>query len=329
MEQIFESDRIRYVRVSPLLIGDYLVMVNDMEHVRRYFDGDLRPYTEEDERRWVRDKLAEGACVFSMLEKETGEFIGNIELMGPTAAEGELGVALTARKQDRGLGTEAVGAMVRYGTERMGLRRIFLRTDPGNARAIHVYEKCGFREYDRRDGRVFMELLRPRPPLDITIKMPETAEELRGKAYVHWRGWHDAYPGLVSQAYLDRLTLEKCRQLALDRPECVLIAKDGGRVVGFVGFGDRGEEAPDTGEIFALYVLREYYGTGLGRRLMEAGLEQLRRFPSVCLWVLRENARAVRFYRKCGFVPDGAELVSPRVGAAEIRMVRQNTVPIE
>ena len=43
--------------------------------------------------------------------------------------------------------------------------------------------------------------------MDIEIKKMETEEETRGKAYVHWRAWHEAYPGLVSQEYLDRLTL--------------------------------------------------------------------------------------------------------------------------
>ncbi|MBQ4436754.1 MAG: GNAT family N-acetyltransferase, partial [Clostridia bacterium] len=93
------------------------------------------------------------------------------------------------------------------------------------------------------------------------------------------------------------------------------------RVVGFVGYGDRGEEAPDTGEIFALYVLPEYYGKGVGRQLMEAGLEQLMEYPQVCLWVLKENRRAIRFYEKSGFCPDGEEMFSPTVAAAEIRMV--------
>ena len=36
------------------------------------------------------------------------------------------------------------------------------------------------------------------------------------------------------------------------------------------------EEVGDTGEIFALYVLREYYGTGAGRLLMEEALRLLR-----------------------------------------------------
>jgi hypothetical protein len=38
----------------------------------------------------------------------------------------------------------------------------------------------------------------------------ETEDEIKGKAYVHWRAWHEAYPDLVSQEYLNQLTLEKC-----------------------------------------------------------------------------------------------------------------------
>ena len=159
-KQIFESDRIRFVEISERLIPDYLVMVNDIEHVERFLGGQHEPYTEEQERRWVNTKLAERAPVFSMLEKESGDFIGNIELMDPTDAEAELGIALTAEKQDRGYGTEAVVAMTRYGLERLGLKRIFLRVDPANARAIRVYEKCGFRAYGRTETHISMEFTR-------------------------------------------------------------------------------------------------------------------------------------------------------------------------
>ncbi len=157
--------------------------------------------------------------------------------------------------------------------------------------------------------------------MGIILKKMETEEEIRGKAYVHWAAWHEAYPGLVSHEYLQKLTLERCEKIAFAWQDHLIIAKDGDRVVGFVGYGDRGEEAPDTGEIFALYVLPEYYGKGVGRQLMEAGLEQLKEYPLVCLWVLKENRRAIRFYEKSGFCADGEEMLSPTVAASEIRMV--------
>ena len=73
MKQIFESDRIRFVEVSALLIKDYLVMVNDIEHVGSFIGGWHEPFTEEQEIKWVREKLEAKAPVFSMLEKESSE----------------------------------------------------------------------------------------------------------------------------------------------------------------------------------------------------------------------------------------------------------------
>ncbi len=148
----------------------------------------------------------------------------------------------------------------------------------------------------------------------------ETEEETMGKAYVHWRSWHATYPGLVSPAYLNALTLEKCEEIARRWPDNILVAKDGVRVVGFVGYGESTEDA-GAGEIYALYVLPEYCGTGVGLTLMRAGLERLGAYPRVYVWLLKENRRAFRFYQKCGFSPDGKEKLSPSVDAVGIRMV--------
>jgi ribosomal protein S18 acetylase RimI-like enzyme len=86
------------------------------------------------------------------------------------------------------------------------------------------------------------------------------------------------------------------------------------------------EELPEAGEIFAIYILEEYYGTGVGQALMQAGLDELD-YPVVALWVLKDNKRAIRFYEKCGFRLDGREeeikLGSPIV---EVRMIRNGTL---
>ena len=156
--------------------------------------------------------------------------------------------------------------------------------------------------------------------MGIVLKKMETDEEIKGKAYVHWKSWHEAYTGIVSQEYLDKLTLEKCEKMAFSWPDNIIVAKENGNVIGFVCYGDRGEEAPDVGEIFALYVLADYYGKGVGRKLMDVGLEQIKHFSQVRLWVLKENRRAIRFYEKCGFQPDGTEMTSPNISATEIRM---------
>jgi len=53
---------------------------------------------------------------------------------------------------------------------------------------------------------------------------------------------------------------------------------------------------------------------------MDVGLEQIKQFSQVRLGVLKENRRAIRFYEKCGFQPDGTEMTSPNIAATEIRM---------
>ena len=158
MTTVFTSENIRFVRVSEELVPDYLAMVNDWERVGKLIGSRRDPISEEKECRWVQKKLAENAALFSMLEKDTGAFIGNIELMDIADGARELGIAITAAMQDRGYGTEAVRAVVEYGMDTLGLDRVFLKVFPDNARAIRVYEKCGFREYDRTESDVFMEV---------------------------------------------------------------------------------------------------------------------------------------------------------------------------
>ena len=156
--------------------------------------------------------------------------------------------------------------------------------------------------------------------MKITLKKMETPEEIRGKAFVHWKSWHQAYPGIVSPQALEKLTLERCEEIAFNWPDNLIIARNGEQVIGFVGYGHRDEEPEGTGEIFALYVLEEYHGTGIGKKLMEAGLRQLKDCPEICLWTLKENRRAIRFYHKCGFREDGREKLNDYLKAVEIRM---------
>ena len=159
--------------------------------------------------------------------------------------------------------------------------------------------------------------------MDIIIKKIETEAEINGKGYVHWKSWHEAYPGIVAESYLDKMTLEKCEQIAHSGIDNNWIAKDGEEVVGFITFGDcRDEDLAGAGEVFAIYVLEKYYGKGVGSLLMEKALEEMNDREKVALWVFRDNPRAIAFYRRFGFLPDQEERVflldEP---AATIRMV--------
>ena len=166
MKTVFESENIRFVEVSESLVDDYLVMINDVENVQRYIRRTYtprEPFTGEQEIGWVNEQIREKTIVFSMMEKKNDSFIGNISLMNPDDYAAELGIAVTAAKQDSGYGSEAIPAILAYGFDTLGLKKITLKVNPENARAIHVYNKCGFREYDRTYEHIFMEAYNKQP----------------------------------------------------------------------------------------------------------------------------------------------------------------------
>ncbi len=158
MEKVFESERIIYVRPSFDLVPDYLEMVNDIENVAKYIGERRTACTEAEEIDYIKDKMDKDATMFSMIEKSTGKFIGNIEFFGRKDDEAEWGIVITASMHEKGFGTEALKRSVEYGFEELKLNRIYLGVYVDNPRAIHVYEKCGFKEYDRNDVDVFMEI---------------------------------------------------------------------------------------------------------------------------------------------------------------------------
>ena len=155
------------------------------------------------------------------------------------------------------------------------------------------------------------------------IKPMESEEEIEGKGYVHYKSWHETYTGLIDAHYLEGTTLEKCVGIARRWPDNIIVAKDGERVIGFAGCGAyRDETLPGHGEVFAIYVLKEYHGQKVGYELMNAALERLSAYQKVAVWVLKGNDKAIRFYKRYGFRFDGGSaddmLGSPNT---ELRMI--------
>lgn len=143
MEKVFESERINFIKISKDLIGDYLKMVNDpavATKIRRepiYFSYD-------DEVKWIEGKLAKKANIYSMIEKKTGDFVGNIDFVKIDGKEAEVGIAITPEKQNLHFGTEALKALIEFGRNQLGLESFYLNVLDENSRAIHCYEKVGF-----------------------------------------------------------------------------------------------------------------------------------------------------------------------------------------
>ena len=164
MNVIFESENIIYVRPSFDLVPQYLEMVNDIENVAKFIGERRTLLTEQDEIDYIKDKMDKDATMFSMLEKDTREFIGNIEFFNRVDDEAEWGIVITSKMQNKGYGKEALRRSVEYGFNELNLKRIYLEVYANNPRAIHIYENCGFKEYDRTDVDVFMEIIKDECP---------------------------------------------------------------------------------------------------------------------------------------------------------------------
>ncbi len=91
---------------------------------------------------------------------------------------------------------------------------------------------------------------------------------------------------------LAELSVERRARQWRDWPP--LLAESGDVIVGFVSVG-ASRDADADGELFAIYVDPDYWGSGVGRKLIAAGEERLRELGHVeaILWVLADNpARA-------------------------------------
>jgi len=142
-EIIFESENIIYIKLSEKLIDEYLIMVNDFE-VAKQISHKVKKYTYDEELEWVKSKLAENALCYSMIEKQTGNYIGNIEIMNIIDNIGEIGITITPKMQNKHYGTEALKSILNYGYNKLNLSGFDLNVYKTNEKAIHCYKKIGF-----------------------------------------------------------------------------------------------------------------------------------------------------------------------------------------
>lgn len=131
--------------------------------------------------------------------------------------------------------------------------------------------------------------------VSIRHAVPDDAE---GIAEVHVASWRSTYRGIISDAFLDGLTVEgraRSWRWTFAHPndhEVIFVAEDNGRIIGFANGGkNRNPEYPHGGEVYAIYLLKEYHGRGIGKRLFAAVADALKRsgYDSFMLWVLKDN----------------------------------------
>lgn len=137
---------------------------------------------------------------------------------------------------------------------------------------------------------------------------PGTFEDAPAIARVHVDTWRTTYAGIVPDEHLAKLSYERSQSrwqehLSEHPEQATFVAEEPpGRVVGFTSCGAIREPVGDVdGELYGIYILKEFQGRGIGRALVRQVALHLAEqgFHSMALWALKENP-ACGFYERMG-----------------------------
>jgi RimJ/RimL family protein N-acetyltransferase len=120
-----------------------------------------RKQTREEEAKWLANQITgiEGGSIISVVAEAGGRLAGNSSVTRgsykDTKRHGYLGIAISKKHRDRGIGLEMMRSLIKE-SRKAGLKTIELEVFANNPRAIHVYERIGFKEA----GRIPKKMLR-------------------------------------------------------------------------------------------------------------------------------------------------------------------------
>ena len=135
-------------------------------------------------------------------------------------------------------------------------------------------------------------------------------EDAAGIAKVHVDTWRTTYAGILPDEHLANLSYERREKLWIDyilsnaesRIFNYVAENDAGQIVGFASGGPERKNDPDyKSELYAIYILKEYQGQGIGHRLTQTLVKRLLQsgMNTMLLWVVSDNP-ARRFYEALG-----------------------------
>lgn len=146
---------------------------------------------------------------------------------------------------------------------------------------------------------------------DASLIRPASPVDAAGIAHVHVESWRSTYPGMLPDHYLvglSKATHEKrwrglLSEAAPPRGRRTFVAQGpGGGLVGFASCGpQRTGLAGYGGEFYALYLLDQAQGQGIGRRFLAVMAQHLLAAGTraALVWVLRDNPSRY-FYERLG-----------------------------
>lgn len=141
--------------------------------------------------------------------------------------------------------------------------------------------------------------------MEITYRYA-TTDDAYGIQYVAAHSWKETYTGLLPDEYLDNRIknipnkVENTKEYLSNHKGKYIVALDKDKIVGIMDVTDSMEEKyKEYGHLGALYVLKEYQGLGIGKRLFKMAVEELMNmgYSKMQLECMSGN-KTIEFYKK-------------------------------
>ncbi len=154
--------------------------------------------------------------------------------------------------------------------------------------------------------------------------LPITENLAQKASHIYAKSWKEAYKGIVPQAYLDELSLERWTPILASSVYQGYVLEENGEYIATSSISPaRDEEMQGFGEVMSIYVLPKYYNKGYGQKLFSFVLLKLKEmgFSNIYLWVLEDNKNAINFYKKNGFFHNGDTKIQ-NIGGKDLKELR-------
>ncbi|HET9868891.1 MAG TPA: GNAT family N-acetyltransferase, partial [bacterium] len=166
-------------------------------------------------------------------------------------------------------------------------------------------------------------------PLSFSFRLrPGVPADIPALSRAYARSWRETYGAFAPAAFTEGMTEAAAARIFAESlgPNAfsyfLYVAEAEGSLVGFADGGrERGRPEGGEGELYALYLLRDFQGRGMGRALLGAALARLGAqglHPGVA-WVLEHNPSR-KFYEAMGGTL-GRDRKTLRVGDLPLTLV--------
>ncbi|GEN45568.1 GNAT family N-acetyltransferase [Alkalibacillus haloalkaliphilus] len=137
--------------------------------------------------------------------------------------------------------------------------------------------------------------------MDAVIR-PLEQSDIRAVQQVAQESWHHTYEGVIPRHIQDTFLTEAYSDLNMQRRldrGGVWVAENQDGIVGFANLTPINDH--NEAELVAIYILPDHIGFGIGTKLLQSGVSELKGLQRLYVEVEKENEVGLKFYEAKGF----------------------------